>query len=62
MKIAIISDIHENVHNLILAMKQIQEKKCDVIFMFDDGELIDQGTYNDLYEKNTTFKLMADNS
>jgi len=31
MKIAVISDIHENTHNLIQAIKIIEEEKCDVI-------------------------------
>ena len=37
-------------------------KKCDVILMMDKGELVDQGTYTELYERNPNFKLMAENS
>ncbi len=36
MKIAVISDIHENVHNLIQAIKIIEEEKCEVLFCLWD--------------------------
>ncbi|NDK09218.1 metallophosphoesterase family protein [Candidatus Gracilibacteria bacterium] len=36
MKIAVISDIHENTHNLIQAIKIIEEEKCDVIICLGD--------------------------
>jgi hypothetical protein len=32
MKIAVISDIHENVHNLIQAIEMIEKEKCEVLF------------------------------
>lgn len=36
MKIAVISDIHENAHNLIQAIKLIENEKCEVIFCLGD--------------------------
>lgn len=36
MKIAIISDVHENLHNLILALKRIEQEKCDQIIFLGD--------------------------
>lgn len=36
MKIAVISDIHENIHNLIQATKMIKQEKCEVIFCLGD--------------------------
>ncbi len=36
MKIAILSDVHENSHNLILALKTIEEKECEQILFLGD--------------------------
>lgn len=36
MKIAVISDIHENAHNLIQAVQIIEAEKCDVLFCLGD--------------------------
>lgn len=36
MKIAVISDIHENVHNLIQAIEMIEKEKCEVLFCLWD--------------------------
>jgi len=41
MKIAVISDIHENFHNLILALESIAEHKVDCILCL--GDLINAG-------------------
>ncbi|MDF1589753.1 MAG: ABC transporter ATP-binding protein [Gammaproteobacteria bacterium] len=38
-------------------LKTVQ--KCDIIFFIDKGKVIDQGTYQELIEKNTQFKKMA---
>lgn len=36
MKIAVISDIHENTHNLIQALEIIKTEKCDILFCLWD--------------------------
>lgn len=36
MKVAVISDIHENVHNLIEAIQMIESEKCDILFCLGD--------------------------
>ena len=41
MKIAIISDIHENWHNLFLALDKIKELKCDHILCL--GDMVNTG-------------------
>lgn len=41
MKIAIISDIHENFHNLILALQSIEEQNCEYILCL--GDLMNTG-------------------
>ena len=34
-------------------------QKCDLIYFMDEGKIADQGTYDDLFERNETFKKMA---
>ncbi len=41
MKIAIISDVHENLHNLILALREIEEKNAEQIIFL--GDFINNG-------------------
>lgn len=41
MKIAIISDIHENFHNLILALEEIERQNCEQILCL--GDLMNAG-------------------
>ena len=41
MKIAIISDIHENFHNLILALQEIQKREVEQIICL--GDLMNAG-------------------
>lgn len=41
MKIAIISDIHENLHNLVIALKEIEKRKIDQIIFL--GDFINNG-------------------
>lgn len=36
--------------------------KCDVIFYLDKGKVIQQGTYNELLEKNESFREMANHA
>ena len=38
-------------------LKTIQ--KCDQIFVIDNGKVADQGTFEELIEKNEVFKKMA---
>jgi uncharacterized protein len=41
MKLAIISDIHENFHNLVLALEEIEKRKCSQIICL--GDLMNTG-------------------
>jgi ABC-type multidrug transport system fused ATPase/permease subunit len=47
---------------IMIAHRLQTVKKCDVILIMDKGEIVDQGSYSELYERNTKFKLMAENS
>lgn len=45
---------------LIMIAHRLQTvKQCDVIFFMDHGKVIDQGTYDELIERNASFKKMA---
>ena len=41
MRVAIISDIHENFHNLIIALKEIEKEECEQIIFL--GDFINNG-------------------
>ena len=37
-------------------------EKCDQIFFIDEGKVADQGTFQELIEKNKKFKNMANHT
>lgn len=41
-------------------LKTVQ--KCDIIYLMDQGEIVDQGTYQELLVKNIQFKEMAEHA
>lgn len=47
-------------HTIVLVAHRISTvKQCEWIYMMDRGQLVDQGTYEDLIRHNTSFKAMA---
>lgn len=44
---------------IMIAHRLKTVQKCDQIFFIDDGQVIDQGTYQELIEKNDRFREMA---
>jgi ATP-binding cassette, subfamily B, bacterial PglK len=44
---------------IVIAHRLTTVKKCDQIFMLDRGEIVDQGTYEQLLADNAHFKRMA---
>ena len=44
---------------IMIAHRFTTVQKCDIIYMMDKGKVIDQGTYDELLERNPTFKKMA---
>lgn len=61
--------IMEAIHNfsgkktiIMIAHRLKTVRKCDVIFMMEQGEIIDQGTYQHLLETNPKFKEMAEHA
>ena len=49
-----------NQKTLIMIAHRLQTvKKCDKIFMLENGRIVDSGTYQQLLEKNDQFKKMS---
>ncbi|MDB9766057.1 ABC transporter ATP-binding protein/permease [Planktomarina temperata] len=44
---------------VMIAHRLSTVKKCDIIFLFDQGNVVDQGTYHELYNSNKKFRDMA---
>jgi len=44
---------------IMIAHRLKTVEKCDQIFFIDQGRVVDQGSYQDLIEKNDYFKMMA---
>ncbi len=47
---------------IMIAHRLKTVQKCDIIYLMDQGELVDQGTYQELLEKNIKFKEMAEHA
>ena len=59
---AVIKSIN-NIQNIktvvIVAHRLASVKKCHQIYFIDKGKILDQGTFDELIEKNDLFKRMA---
>ena len=44
---------------IMIAHRLKTVQKCDIIFFIDKGQVVDQGTYQELLNSNTQFKEMA---
>lgn len=44
---------------IMIAHRLTTVEKCDQIFFMDKGKIIDQGTYQELLNRNSTFRAMA---
>ncbi len=47
---------------ILIAHRLKTVKKCDSIFIFEKGRIIDNGTYDELISKNKLFKKMVENA
>lgn len=47
---------------ILVAHRLATVRKCDWIYMVGQGEVVDQGTYDDLIARNKVFKRMAEHS
>ena len=47
---------------IMIAHRLKTVQKCDIIFFIDKGQIVDQGTYQELIENNPQFKKMAAHS
>ncbi len=47
---------------IMIAHRLKTVQKCDIIYLMDQGEIVDQGTYQELLVKNIQFKEMAEHA
>ncbi|WP_298737854.1 ABC transporter ATP-binding protein [uncultured Psychrobacter sp.] len=47
---------------IMIAHRLKTVKKCDIIYLMEQGEIVDQGSYKELVEKNPKFKEMAEHA
>ena len=57
-----IHDFSGNKTIVMIAHRLKTVRKCDIIFMMEQGEIVDQGTYQQLLETNPKFKEMAEHA
>jgi HlyD family secretion protein len=44
---------------VMIAHRFTTVQKCDIIYLMEQGKVVDQGTYQELLERNDTFRKMA---
>ena len=54
-----IKSLDKNITIIMIAHRLKTIQKCDQIFVIDNGKVADQGTFEELIEKNEVFKKMA---
>ena len=47
---------------IMIAHRLKTVQKCDIIYLMDQGKIVDQGSYQELLEKNSQFKEMAEHA
>lgn len=47
---------------IMIAHRLKTVQKCDIIYLMDQGKIVDQGSYEELVEKNSQFKKMAEHA
>jgi ABC-type multidrug transport system fused ATPase/permease subunit len=60
---AVIEAVHNLSHKLtivLVAHRLSTVKSCDQILLMDSGKIVDSGTYQELFKKNSSFKLMVE--
>ena len=45
---------------IIVAHRLKTVERCDKIYFFDEGKVADEGTYEELIQRNNIFKKMAE--
>jgi len=54
-----IHDLNKKKTIIIIAHRLSTVRNCDVIYMLSEGAVVDSGTYDELLERNDTFRRMA---
>jgi len=45
---------------IMIAHRLATVRECDIIFLLEAGRVVDQGSYNELVERNSSFRRMAE--
>ena len=54
-----VNNLNKNITIIIIAHRLTTVKNCDIIFLLDNGELKDKGTFEELMKVNDQFKKNA---
>ena len=47
---------------ILIAHRLNTVKSCDIIYLLSEGKILDEGSYNDLVNRNEIFRNMSENS
>ena len=50
-----VNNLGKDITIILIAHRLNTVKNCDIIYKFDNGQIIDQGTFNDLIDRNNNF-------
>ena len=56
-----INNFEKKITIIIIAHRLNTVKKCNIIYIFDKGEVKSKGTYDELINVNQSFRMNADN-
>lgn len=57
-----IDSFSDNRTIIMIAHRLATVRQCDCIYLLEDGRCVDRGTYDELYERNATFRKMSQNA
>jgi len=55
-----INNLMKDRTSIIIAHRLSTVRNVDTIYVFSEGKIIEQGSYNDLLKKNGAFKILHD--
>lgn len=55
-----VNKLSHDITIILIAHRLSTVKNCDQIYMFDQGKIVQHGTYNELLNKSDEFRLMAE--
>ena len=56
-----VNNLNKNITIILIAHRLSTVKKCDKIFLLEKGELINEGTFEELVKVNNNFRKSVNN-